>query len=126
MITSTFWKRATPTVLRLLVASVAVTAIASTPTVGYAQWWKDVDGCLVWEHRGNSGASFIVDATQTYSYVGGRWNDRISSVTCEVYCHLIVWEHRDYQGATRTYESTSYVGGAWNDKISSMEASCEP
>ncbi len=114
------------TMLRLLAAILATAGSASTPTTAYAQWWKTVDGCLAYEHRGHEGASFVVDSTMTYSYVGGKWNDRISSVRCEVFCSLTVWEHRDYGGATRTFgDDTRYVGGAWNDRISSMEANCE-
>lgn len=104
----------------------AIAVVASSPSVSYAQWWKTVDGCLAFEHRDYTGAEFVVDATMTYSYVGGRWNDRISSVRCEVFCSLTAWEHRDYGGATRTFgDDTRYVGGAWNDRISSMEANCE-
>lgn len=100
---------------------------AANPHPVYAQWWKDIDGCLAYEHRGFEGAKFTVDATMTYSYVGSRWNDRISSVLCEVFCSLTVWEHRDYAGATRVFgPDTTYVGSAWNDRISSMEANCEP
>ena len=112
--------------MRLLAAGIAVAASIAWPTASYAQWWKTVDGCLAYEHRDYKGATFTVDATKTYSYVGTRWNDRISSIICEVYCTITVWEHRDYQGAARTFgDHTKYVGSAWNDKISSMEASCE-
>ncbi|MGD9914938.1 MAG: peptidase inhibitor family I36 protein [Rhizobiaceae bacterium] len=101
--------------------------ISAAPTVAHAQWWKDHDGCLVTEHRDGKGKSWIVNAGESWSYVGGKWNDKISSVICEVYCHLQVWEHRDYRGATRVFDQTAlYVGGAWNDKISSMRAWCDP
>jgi hypothetical protein len=127
IITRALWRRPTRTAVRLLAAAtVAVAAIASSPTVGHAQWWKEIDGCLAFEHRDYSGAQFAVDAEYTYNYVGDRWNDRISSVRCEVFCSLTVWEHRDYGGATRIFgDDTRYVGGSWIDRISSMEANCE-
>ena len=104
---------------------VALAFNASTPQTAYAQWWRDRDGCMVTEHRDGKGKSWIIDAGHTYSYVGGKWNDKISSVICEVFCKLRVWEHRDYQGATKVFENSPYVGGGWNDRISSLEASCD-
>jgi hypothetical protein len=99
-----------------------------------AQWWKDVDGCLVTEHIKGNGKRWVIAAGQGYSYVGGKWNDKISTVICEVYCHLQAWEHRDYQGATRTFSGSGavgrngnpFVGNAWNDRISSLRAWCDP
>ncbi|MBI1385795.1 MAG: hypothetical protein GC150_12875 [Rhizobiales bacterium] len=108
-------------------AATAVTSVGAAQ----AQWWKDRDGCLVAEHINGRGANWIIDAGKSYSYVGGKWNDKISTVICEVYCYLKVWEHRDFQGASRTFGGVSgagnpYVGAAWNDRISSMQAWCDP
>jgi len=111
-----------------LVILAAMTALAgeilAIPTVARAEWWHDHDGCMVTEHRDGRGKRWIIDNGQTWSYVGGKWNDKISSVICEVFCKLTAWEHRDYQGASRVFESTAYVGGKWNDRISSLSVSC--
>ena len=59
------------------------------------------------------------------SYTGGRWNDQISSIACNPYCNMQVWEHRDFRGASRMfYPNTEYVGKGWNDRISSLKVRC--
>lgn len=108
-----------------LAAVLAFGATPTLPTAAHAQWWKTHDGCLVTEHRDGRGKQWIVNKGETWSYVGGKWNDKISAVICEVYCKLQVWEHRDYRGATKIFENSPYVGGKWNDRISSMTAWCE-
>ncbi len=115
-----------PTAGLLLSAAIALGGMCVTPPVAHAQWWKDHDGCMVTEHRDGRGKKWIVNNGETWSYVGGKWNDKISSVICEVYCRLTAWEHRDYRGARKVFENTPYVGGAWNDRISSMRADCDP
>ncbi len=113
-------------------AILAVAMMISVATVdqAQAQWWKDRDGCLVTEHINGLGKRWVVDAGTNYSYVGGAWNDKISTVICEVFCHLKVWEHRGYQGASVVFSGNvgtqRFVGNAWNDRISSMQAWCDP
>ena len=122
------WNRLTPAAIRLFAAAATLVVSASFPSASHAagEWWQTHDGCLFTEHRDARGEELIVDTGYTYSYVGGHWNDRISAIICEVYCVATVWEHRDYQGASRTFENSSYVGSAWNDQISSLSVYCEP
>lgn len=109
----------------VLMAAIACGAPAAMPTPAHAQWWKTHDGCMVTEHRDGRGMQWIVNDGETWSYVGGKWNDKISSVICEVFCTLTVWEHSNYQGASKVFQNSPYVGGAWNDRISSMRAHCD-
>jgi hypothetical protein len=107
--------------------------VGTEVNLAHANWWKNRDGCLVTEHINATGDKWIIDAGTGYSYVGKRWNDRISTVVCEVHCKLRAWEHKDFQGASRLFDGggaagqngNPYVGNAWNDRISSMQVWCD-
>jgi Peptidase inhibitor family I36 len=82
-------------------------------------------GCIAWEHRDFRGAKFTFRGNVNVSYVGSRWNDKISSFACAGGCRMTFFEHRDFQGDSRTWGSgISYVGSRWNDRISSLFVRC--
>ena len=84
-------------------------------------------GCVYYQHAGFQGERQAIAAGTRRRYVGDHWNDQISSIACNrnAFCRLIVYEHRDYGGASRIfYPNVQYVGDEWNDRISSMIARC--
>jgi hypothetical protein len=82
------------------------------------------DGCMYYEHDKFGGASASI-RKDIRRKLGGDWNDRISSIACNSYCEVTVYEHRDFNGALQTFRGAiSFVGEAWNDDISSLVARC--
>jgi peptidase inhibitor family I36 len=82
-------------------------------------------GCMYYEHINFGGARTSIPGGVRRTYVGSAWNDKISSIACNPYCSLEVFEHRDLKGASRVFRGNiSFVGDSWNDRISSMIASC--
>ena len=68
---------------------------------------------------------WLLQATES-AYVGKKWNDRISSISCSPGCTLIAYEHQGFQGETREFPgSTPFVGADWNDRISSLRIRCQ-
>jgi hypothetical protein len=87
------------------------------PTIQFA-------GCMYYEHA-NFGGKHTSIPGGIRRRLGDDWNDEISSVACNSYCELTVYEHRDFNGASRTFRGNiSDVGDGWNDNISSMVAHC--
>lgn len=82
-------------------------------------------GCFYYEHDSFKGQRRDIPAGLQRKYVGDAWNDKISSIACSPGCGLRVWEHRDFTGASKTFNGAYvYVGDAWNDRISSMRVVC--
>lgn len=82
-------------------------------------------GCILFEHANFSGHKFTIRGNYNLSYIGSRWNDRVSSIACNPYCEATVFEHRDFKGASwRVGGNIQYVGGDWNDLISSARVRC--
>jgi hypothetical protein len=82
-------------------------------------------GCILYEHANFGGHTFTVRGNYNLSYIGGRWNDKVSSIACNPYCEVTVFEHRDFQGASRRFGANiQYVGDGWNDRISSARVRC--
>jgi hypothetical protein len=82
-------------------------------------------GCIAFEHRDFRGAKFTFRGNVNVSYIGSRWNDKISSFACGFGCEMTFFEHRDFQGRRQTWGGAiSYVGSGWNDRISSLFVRC--
>ena len=82
-------------------------------------------GCILFEHANFSGHTFTIRGNYNLSYIGGRWNDKVSSIACNPYCDVTVFEHRDFKGASRRFGANiQYVGDGWNDRISSARVRC--
>lgn len=81
-------------------------------------------GCMYYEHANFEGKSTSIPGG-IRRRLGSAWDDEISSIACNPYCHLTVYEYRDFNGADETFGGQiSFVGEAWNDDISSMVATC--
>lgn len=82
-------------------------------------------GCTMYEHINYGGNTFYIAEQQSYTYLGNAWNDRVSSVQVSDRCQLITYQHINYGGDRRTYDSSvSFVGNLWNDQISSAQCMC--
>jgi hypothetical protein len=82
-------------------------------------------GCILFEHANFTGHKFTIRGNYDLSYIGGRWNDKVSSIACNPYCEVTIFEHRDFKGAWRKFGANiQYVGDAWNDRISSARVRC--
>ena len=109
----------------LIALSQSRTAIAEGPigTTGGPE--VTIQGCFYYEHENFGGARRDITLGLNRRYVGQSWNDRISAIACSSDCAVRVWEHRDFQGAAKTFAGAiSYVGDEWNDRISSMKPIC--
>ena len=82
-------------------------------------------GCYYYEHDSFKGNRRDIPFGVRRKYVGDTWNDKISSIACSPGCGLSAWDHRDFGGASKTFNGAYvYVGDAWNDRISSVEVVC--
>ncbi len=81
---------------------------------------------MYYEHANwNFGGGSVAIPGGVRRKLGSEWNDEISSIACNSYCEVTVYEHRDFNGAQRTFRGNiSFVGEAWNDDISSLIARC--
>jgi Peptidase inhibitor family I36 len=81
-------------------------------------------GCMYYEHINFGGKQGSIPGGIRRK-LGSAWDDEISSIACNSYCKVTVFEHRDFNGASHTFAGNiSFVGDGWNDDISSMVASC--
>jgi hypothetical protein len=82
------------------------------------------NGCMYYQHSNFGGGSAAIRGGIRRK-LGSDWNDEISSIACNAYCEVTVYEHRDFNGAHRTFRGNiSFVGEGWNDDISSLVARC--
>ena len=82
--------------------------------------------CFAYEDRGFDGDRLTLELRRKFNYVGGDFNDEISSFRVAAGCVVVAWEHRDQQGAETTfYSDAEYVGDLWNDDISSFACRCQ-
>lgn len=109
-----------------LALSAATPALAQEGPVG-TNGGPDIQdqGCVYYEHANFAGASNFI-AAGTRRKLGGGWDDKISSIACNVHCHVVVYEYREFNGAWADWGANiSYVGDNWNDDISSLIARCD-
>jgi len=83
---------------------------------------------VFYENARNNGLA--MSASSDVAYVGDSWNDRVSSVHVPANTMVILYEHRDYQGArlVLTHDAVDLlyypgpgVDGSWNDVVSSIQ-----
>ncbi len=60
-------------------------------------------GCIAYEHANFGGGKFTIRGNYNMRYFVDRWNDIISSIACNSYCTMRVWEHRDLGVASRLF-----------------------
>jgi hypothetical protein len=119
------FKTLTVALMAVIVAAIASVSAQHGPTGSSGGPTIRFNGCRYYQHE-NFGGGYNSIEGGTRRQLGSEWNDEISSIACKSSCRLIVYEHRDFDGAHRTFRGNiSYVGDAWNDSISSMVAQCD-
>lgn len=119
----------------LLIGAAALLNISNARAGGpeLAESWEgprlDFRGCVLYEHRDFGGHKFTLRGSYNLSYIGDRWNDKVSSIACHSRCNITIYEHRDYQGGRFVFgyighPNTKYVGDGWNDRMSSAKVQC--
>lgn len=79
----------------------------------------------LYEHINFGGDRREVDSGASVSWIGGPWNDQVSSIEVRPGCVLNAYEHINFGGAHGTFQgSVPWVGDGWNDRISSYTCTC--
>lgn len=79
---------------------------------------------VLYEHKGFGGSQLIVGKGKV-SWIGGPWNDHVSSLKVRSGCVLNAYEHKGFGGAHKAFKGhVPWVGDWWNDRISSFVCSC--
>ncbi|WP_369799659.1 beta/gamma crystallin domain-containing protein [Brevibacillus sp. SKDU10] len=79
------------------------------------------------EHIDGNGASFTLNSGDSLSYVGDRWNDRISSVRVAPRTLVVLYEHINFTGSTKILENLRNrsrlfnIHEDFNDMVSSIK-----
>lgn len=80
----------------------------------------------IYEHIDFGGDSRDVGNNVSISWIGGLWNDQVSSIFVQPGCVLNAYEHINFGGAHETFiGNVPAVGNWWNDRISSYTCTCE-
>jgi hypothetical protein len=86
-------------------------------------------GCILYEHQNFGGHTFTIRGDYDLSYIGDRWNDKVSSIACHPRCTFTIYADRDFRGArliTGGFPHVKYIGDDWNDRVSSAKLRCFP
>jgi hypothetical protein len=91
----------------------------------YGSWgsgYEPRNGACFYMDSNYNGERFCINSDERQSYVGSRYNDRISSIRFFGRARrIVVYEHENYGGSSRTYTGDVPGLGNFNDKISSFE-----
>ncbi|MBA3544901.1 MAG: peptidase inhibitor family I36 protein [Nannocystis sp.] len=78
----------------------------------------------LYEHKDFKGSRLEVNKGAV-KWIGGPWNDQVSSLKVRAGCVLNAYEHVNFGGAHKAFQANvPWVGAGWNDKISSFVCSC--
>ncbi len=107
-------------------ASVGAAALAASESQpGWSGDRRGPPACAIYEHINFEGDARVFGRDAGHQDLGGRWNDRISSLRCRPGCQLTAYEHVEGRGAFFLYGGeVRNVGAFWNDKISSIRINC--
>lgn len=79
----------------------------------------------MYEHINFGGDSRDVGNGAFVSWIGGPWNDQVSSLWVRSGCVFNAYEHIDFGGAQTDFQGVvPWVGNWWNDRISSYTCYC--
>lgn len=79
----------------------------------------------LFEHSNYGGDRREVNRGAHVPWIGGPWNDQVSSMRVRPGCVLNAYQHADFGGAHETFAGqVPWVGDAWNDIISSYTCTC--
>jgi hypothetical protein len=82
--------------------------------------------CVSYTDRNFRGVSTSLWPGYTFTYVGSKMDNAISSFKLPRGCVVTAWSDRDQGGTELTfYSDTTFVGPILNDKISSFSCSCD-
>jgi hypothetical protein len=131
-------------VMRLILI-LMLALVAAEPAMASRSGAYRKDYCRLWQHRDMQGARMSIlnedsvsfahnneQASTGWREVDPNWNDQASSALVPPRCDLIVWEHMEGDGASKTWHggvnglNVNYVGDSWNDRISSARCNCAP
>ncbi|WP_434427450.1 peptidase inhibitor family I36 protein [Nannocystis pusilla] len=78
----------------------------------------------LYEHTNHKGSSLPINTGKS-PWIGGPWNDHVSSLKVRPGCVFNAYEHKDFKGNHKGFSgNVPSVGGSWNDKISSYTCTC--
>jgi len=81
--------------------------------------------CVAFEHPDFRGASLRLDKNVTFTFVGSKMNDKISSLRVASGCQILAFRDRDRRGTQTLFRSdNSFVGHDQDDAISSFTCRC--
>lgn len=91
-----------------------------------ARYWWDRDyeprnGACFYTDSKYGGERFCLDRNENVSFVGGHYNDRISSIRVFGRARVTIYKHKNYGGSRRTYTDDARHLGDFNDEISAIE-----
>lgn len=79
----------------------------------------------LFEHVDYGGDRRDVQAGESVDWIGGPWNDHVSSMTVRSGCVFNAYEHKDHDGQRDSFSGdVPWVGNWWNDRISSYTCTC--
>jgi len=79
----------------------------------------------LFEHINFGGDRREVNNGASVRWIGGPWNDQVSSMKVRNGCVLNAYEHVNFGGAHATFLGhVPWVGNGWNDKMSSFTCRC--
>ena len=79
------------------------------------------DGACFYTDSDYRGERFCLNSNERVSSVGGRYNDRISSIRIFGRARVTVYKHTNYGGSHRTYTHDAPHLGDLNDEITAIE-----
>lgn len=80
--------------------------------------------CSFYADRNFEGASAVLAEGEDGSWVGDRWNDRISSIRCRAGCAAEVFRDIHYDGGSRFFTETAELDFWMDNAISSARVTC--
>jgi len=107
--------------------SMMVAFLVTLGTVSFTPAARAAGSCAtLYEHINFGGDRREVDAGESVSWIGGPWNDQVSSLEVRPGCVFNAYEHINFGGAHTTFlGSVPWVGNWWNDRISSYTCTCQ-
>lgn len=84
-------------------------------------------GCATMFDLANfGGQSMDVADNANVLWIGGPWNERVSSINVKAGCILNAYAEIDFGGAHDTFGGTvPWVGDTWSNQISSFTCTCQ-
>jgi len=87
----------------------------------WGRYGEPRDGACFYKDTEFRGARFCLSRNEDLSYVGDRFNDKISSIRVFGRARVIIYKNKNYHGSRRTYTGDAPHLGEFNEEISSIE-----